>query len=284
VQSLLTKLNRLEKLQRFRWQTNQQAALARLTNPAILARLRADPARLLTSAGLVPDKWQKSVLRSSAAHVLLLCSRQAGKSTVAAALALRSALLTPRALVLLLSPTLRQSGELFRDKVLALWGALGSPLRIRKPTQLELALSNGSRIVSLPESEEGIRGFSGVNLLIIDEASRVSDALYRAVRPMLAVSRGRLVGLSTPFGKRGFFYEAWAGPAAWERVSITADQVPRITSEFLQEERLALGERWYRQEYHCSFEDAVGAVFSQADIDAAFVADVPPLFGKQTPP
>jgi hypothetical protein len=249
----------------------------RATCPA-LDQLRADPARLLVDAGLTPDPWQTEFLRSDAARMLLLCHRQAGKSTVAAAKALGAALFEPRALVLLLSPTLRQSGELFRDKVLPLWRALGSPLHLRKPTQLELALSNGSRIVSLPENEEGIRGFSGVRLLIIDEASRVSDNLYRAVRPMLATSRGRLICLSTPFGKRGFFYDAWVGNARWERVRITADQCPRITPEFLTEERLALGERWYRQEYGCSFEDAVDVVFSQADIDAALTDEVLPLW------
>jgi hypothetical protein len=187
-------------------------------------------------------------------------------------------LLEGPALVLLLSPTLRQSGELFRQKLLPLWRKLGRPLFFRKPTQLELELSNGSRIVSLPESEEGIRGYSAVNLLVIDEASRVSDSLYHAVRPMLAVSRGRLMALTTPFGKRGWFFEEWIGPRAWNRVKITAEQCSRISPEFLAEERQALGDRWYSQEYLVSFEDVVGAVFRQEDIDAMLCDDVEPLY------
>src|SRR6185369_6360406 len=98
-----------------------------------------------------------------------------------------------------------------------------------------------SRIIALPENERTIRGYSGAALLVVDEASRVSDALYASVRPMLAVSRGRLVVLSTPFGKRGFFFEEWSSDRAWERIRITADQCPRISPEFLEEERLALG-------------------------------------------
>ncbi len=212
----------------------------------------------------------------------MLCSRQSGKSLTAAALALKDALLVPGSLVLLLSPTLRQSGELFRSKVLPLYRALACPVPpLRKPTQLTLELANGSRIVSLPESEEGIRGFSSVRRLIVDEASRVSDALYLAVRPMLAVSRGSLVCLSTPFGRRGWFHDEWTGPRAWERVRATADICPRITPEFLEEELLALGERWFRQEYHCSFEDAIDAVFSGADIERAFDSLAQPLFGGQ---
>jgi hypothetical protein len=247
-----------------------------LGNP-LLARLRADPARILADARMEPDPWQADLLRSRAARMLLLCSRQSGKSQVAAALALQAALLDPPALVLLLSPTQRQSGELFRDKVKRLYNALGRPVATVQESALTMELANGSRIVSLPGDEETVRGYSGVRLLVIDEASRVDDALYHSVRPMLATSRGRLVCLSTPFGRRGFFHEAWAGAEPWKRVKITADQCPRITVEFLAEERRCIGERWFRQEYGCEFLTAVGAVFSGDDIDRAFVNDVQPL-------
>src|SRR5262245_23342455 len=197
-----------------------------------------------------PDPWQTSLLRcgSPRLRLLMLASRQVGKSQTAAALALRMALLEPPALVLLLSPTLRQSGELFRDKVLRLYNALGRPVPTLQESALSMGLANGSRIVSLPGDEKNIRGYSGVSLLIVDEAARVDDALYYAVRPMLAVSKGRMVCLSTPFGKRGWFFEAWTGPDSWDRYRIVADECPRITPHFLAEERRALGPRWFAQE------------------------------------
>jgi hypothetical protein len=209
--------------------------------------------------------------------MLLLCSRQGGKSVVAAALALVTALTRAPALILLLSPTLRQSGELFREKLLPLWYAMGSPMMRTKPTALELKLANGSRIVSLPESEEGIRGFSSVALLVIDEASRVGDDLYRAVRPMLAVSHGRLIALSTPFGQRGWFFDEWSGNNTWARIRITANQVPRIDADFLEEERKTLGERWYQQEYFCQFSEMAGSMFSPADVERSLTDDFDPL-------
>jgi hypothetical protein len=208
------------------------------------------------------------------------CSRQSGKSQTAAALALRAALLEPGSLTLLLSPTLRQSGELFKDKVKRLYNLLGRPVPTKQESALTIELVNGSRIVSLPGDEGTIRGYSGVTLLVIGEASRVVDDLYRSVRPMLSVSRGRLVALSTPWGKRGWFYEEWTGSAEWDRVQITADQCPRITADFLSEERQALGERYLRQEYQCSFEDVIDAVFSEEDIAAAADGAPPPLFGS----
>jgi Terminase large subunit, T4likevirus-type, N-terminal len=237
----------------------------------------------MTATGLQPDPWQTTLLLSTSDRLLLLCSRQAGKSLSAAALALLLALRQPPALILLLSPTLRQSGELFRHKVLPLYAPWRRHVPPARETQLTLELANGSRIISLPDNEEGIRTYSSVALLVIDEAARVSEDLYRAVRPMLAVSRGRLIALSTPYGKRGWFYDEWQSKRPWERVRITADQCPRIPPEFLAEERAAMGDRWYRQEYLCSFEETVDAVFSQADIDRALCDDVQPLFGWKRP-
>jgi phage terminase large subunit-like protein len=266
-QGLVRKLRWLEALA----QKRQQLA------HRMLERLQEEPARFLTAAGMKPDPWQERLLRSTAARLLLLCSRQAGKSTLAAALALQTALLQPHSPVLVLSPSLRQSGELFR-KVLDLFNALGRPVAVTAESALRLEMANGSRIVSLPGDEATVRGFSGVALLLIDEAAHVADALYCAVRPMLAVSQGRLVALSTPFGKRGWFHDEWYGNGEWERVKVTAEECPRIAAEFLAEERRALGERWYRQEYLCSFEDTIDAVFAYADIQAALSDSVKPLF------
>src|SRR5262249_19679539 len=151
-------------------------------------------------------------------------------------------------------------------------------MRVTAASALRLELANGSRIVALPGDEQHIRGYAAVSLLVIDEAARVADALYYAVRPMLAVSQGRLVALSTPFGKRGWFHAAWTGAGDWERVQVTARECPRITAAFLADERQALGPRWYRQEYECSFEDASDAVFAWDDIQAALADDVPPLW------
>src|SRR5687767_8214467 len=94
----------------------------------VLDGLRADPPSVMTDAGFCPDPWQVGLLRSNAARTLLLCSRQAGKSLTAAALVVRTFCLEPYSLVLILSPTLRQSGEILRDKVLALYDRLGQPV------------------------------------------------------------------------------------------------------------------------------------------------------------
>jgi len=212
-------------------------ALATLLDPP--PRLTAEA--LMVAAGMTPDPWQRSVLTSEG-NQLLLCSRQAGKSTVTAALALRVAMANDASLVLLLSPSQRQSGELHRKVSAFLAAQPAGTVQVARETALTLTLANNSRIVALPGSEETVRGFSGVSLLVIDEAARVDDILYRSLRPMLAVSGGRLVAMTTPWGRRGWFYDEWThGGDVWHRTSVAAEDCPRISAEFLAEERRSLG-------------------------------------------
>jgi hypothetical protein len=213
--------------------------------------------------------------------VLLNCSRQSGKSTMAAILALHQALSQALSLVLILAPAERQAKELF-SKVAEAYRTLGHSEAIPAESyrKLGMELANGSRIEALPGTEKTVRGFSGVDLLIVDEAARVADELYFAVRPMLAVSGGRLLMLSTPFGKRGVFHHEWTEGQGWERYTVTAEECPRIPAAFLTEEREALGEWWYAQEYECRFMEAVDSVFTSELIQAALSDEVEPLFGE----
>ena len=233
-----------------------------------------DPVRLMRQAVAEPDAWQRDLLRSAARQVILLCSRQSGKSTVTSILAVHQALFSPGSLTLIVSPSLRQSGELYA-KVRAV--LRDTPTTQETATTLRLA--NGSRVVSLPGSEKTIRGYSAPDLVIEDEASRVDDETHQSLRPMLAVSGGKLVLLSTPFGRRGHFFEVWEeGGPAWKRVTITAHDVPRIDPVWLEQERLAIGDFWFAQEYLCEFREAVDSVFRFEDIRAALDPRVTPLF------
>lgn len=225
-----------------------------------------DPVQLALVADVEPDAWQSRLLRSQSPRLLLNCSRQVGKSTTTAILSDHTAFYEPGSLILLLSPSLRQSQELFR-KCLDVYRALGRPVPALAENALSLELENNSRIISLPGKEGTIRGMSGVRLLIIDEASRVPDALYMSVLPMLAVSGGRLVLLSSPFGTRGFFYEEWKRRKEWDYFEVPATECPRISPDFLENMRETMGEWWFDQEFMCKFKDAQMAAFRAEDID-----------------
>jgi hypothetical protein len=252
---------------------------------AELSRLatRLDPSLLLDDLGFQADPWQRAVLRSTADRLLLLCARQAGKSTASAALALHTALSEPGALILVVSPSLRQSSELYR-KIAGFYADLGRPIPAVQDSAVSLALANGSRVVSLPGSPATVRGFSGPRVIVADEAALIADEMFAAILPMLAVSRGRLVCLSTPMGARGFFHDQWEnGGPAWERHKATAYDCPRVGREWLQEQRAILGDRWWSQEFLCEFVEALGQVFPTDAVLAAFVSDRTPLFGPPAP-
>jgi len=218
--------------------------------------------------GFDPDEKQMAMLRGGKRGILN-CSRQWGKTSVAAAKAVHRAYAEAGSLILLLTPSGRQSGEFIR-KAAEFVRRLGIRVRGDGNNKSSIMLPNGSRIIGLPESAAKVRGFSNVSLLLFDEASRVRDETYRTMRPTLAATDGDLWLMSTPNGKRGFLYEEWAhGGPEWERILATGPDCPRLKKRFLDEER-AKSERSFRQEYLCEFVEREGAAFSQESIDAAF--------------
>jgi len=140
--------------------------------------------------------------------------------------------------------------------------------KIDRETKLSVRFKNGSRVLALPGSEKTIRGISAVTLFVEDEAARAPDDLYNSIRPMLAVSNGRLILMSTPFGKRGHFHHIWAEEQNWEKIEVKAEQCPRISPDFLQDERL--NNPWFEQEYHCAFVDTEHQIFNYDVVASAF--------------
>jgi Terminase large subunit, T4likevirus-type, N-terminal len=235
-----------------------------------------DPVILARDCGINPDPVQAKILTSNASRLLLNCSRQWGKSTTAALIALHTALYAAPAMIVLISPSQPQSTELFK-KIHGFWSKLAGVPKADQETLTKMQLANGSRIVSLPGSEKTTRGYSAARLVVMDEASRVPDELLAVVRPMLATTRGRFIAMSTPAGKRGWFYEAWERGEGWERVRVEAKDCPRISADFLKEEMSALGPMQFSQEYECQFIDNETSVFNSGLVEAALTDDFEPF-------
>ena len=221
-----------------------------------------------TRLGMTLESKQAEILRVDGRRVIFNCSRQWGKSTVAAVKAVHRAYTRPNTLVLIASPGERQSLGMVR-KAAEMVRALGLDVRGDGGKDPSILLPNGSRIVGLPEAEEKVRGFSA-SLLLIDEASRMSDEMYHALRPMLAVADGDLWMMSTPNGKKGFFYETWAyGGEDWQRISVPVTESCRISERFIEEERAVMGPVKFEQEYMCSFVDLGDEMFGRDLVERA---------------
>jgi len=251
---------------------NPYRQLAHSLDPGLFAK---------EALGFDADDWQKALLRTNERQVILNNSRQSGKSVVCAIKGLHRGIFSPESLVLLVSPSLRQSKELF-GKVTGFLKSLQPAQILEEDNRLSCTLENGSRICSLPGDPKNIRGFSAPAMILEDEAAWVSDELFGAIKPMLAVSRGQLILMSTPFGRRGHFFDTWqSGGDAWQRISVPATDCPRITAEFLQQERVAMSEWRFRQEYMCEFVETIDQIFSYDVIRAAFDPAVKPLFSSE---
>jgi hypothetical protein len=220
--------------------------------------------------GHEPMAHQVTYLESSG-HLLVRKGRQVGMTEAAAGLAIHVARATPGSLAAVISPSLRQSTEVATRARLGLW-ELGE--RLVQDSASLLRLANGSRILSLPGSARGVRGYAA-QLVVVDEAAWVDDETFVAARALVAATGGRLIVQSTPgVAGVGFFYElATDTPPDWSTIVVRSDEARTITAEFLARERAELTENLYRQEYMAEFgSGAVGGVglFTVETIDRMF--------------
>ncbi|HYC19391.1 MAG TPA: phage terminase large subunit, partial [Candidatus Bathyarchaeia archaeon] len=248
----------------------------RTNNATSETRIPRDPVAFARLLSLEPDPWQRDLLTWTNERVILNCCRQSGKTTIVSVLALHHALIHPKSLVLIFSPSERQSKE-FLKKIEDYYSDLGSPGGSLANSASTLELTNRSRIVALPSSEATVRGFSAPSLVLVDEAAQIDEDLYYAVLPMLIVSHGRLILLSTPLGKRGIFWSAWEQQDGWKKVRVTGEQCPRIADDDLDKAREEMGEVRFAQEYLCEFVQAEGTIFKEEWIQYFDTAKAPDM-------
>jgi len=247
-------------------QTDIAQALAHAIDGALWAR---------DVLGIELDDWQQDIIRAHGGQ-LVLCSRQSGKSHSVAIRALHDLMYRANAMIVAASPSEDQSKELFR-RLTGFYDRVLSAPRATTRNTTELELETGARCCAVPGSERTIRSKSAVTLLIIDEASRIEDSLISAVTPMLATTDGDLIALTTPFGRRGWFYEQWRDGEGYQRTKKTALDCPRISPAFLDKERKRLGPLLFAQEYMCEFIDPGSSAFSSELIDACLSRNFEPF-------
>ena len=244
---------------------------------AVAAAPTRSPLALAAELGIALDPWQRDALATDR-DALLLVTRQGGKGLVASLLALAALVGDAGSTTVIVSRSDRQSKRLLRRTKRYYRSLAGVPPAV-VDSQYVLELRTGSELLALPGSEETIRGIEAVDLLIVDEAALVPDDLFAAVYPMLATTARRCVAMTTPRGKRGWFWREWSeGGEAWHRARVTAEQVPhRIKPEWLARTRARLGDWMFRQEFLVEFLDDEAQLYATDLVMGALSADVAPL-------
>lgn len=252
--------------------TIQTSELAR----TMLAGYPMSRIELARRVGFEPGGWQVDALQSEASRTLFNCTRQGGKSSVCAILALHNALYSPGSATLIIAEAERQSKNLLKT-IRSFYSTLhiGGP-RPPYESRTELELPSGSFIVALPGTGGASRSYAAVSLLIVDEAARVETEAVDAATPTQSTVEGaRIVALSSPYGKRGVFYDWWArGGDEWQRYTAMWHECPWISEEFIEHERERMSEAMFAQEYLCEFRETEESAFSYGDIERAFEKEV----------
>jgi len=215
------------------------------------------------------DKWQTAVLNEDKKNITIRAGRQVGKSTIIGLKVFFYAQEYEGKTILVVAASQRQSGLLF-EKIKSFFVEFAPDLIQEEPTLTRLILKNGCRIYSLPAGRSGytIRGFS-IDLLIADEAAYIAEPVWIALIPMLAVTKGKLILLSTPFGRGGYFFDSF-GDIDFKQFHLSSEDCPRIPKEFLNKEKTRMTRNEYAQEYLGEFMEEFNQLFPTILIKKCF--------------
>lgn len=229
------------------------------------------------------DPWQKEVLATKG-NICIRTGRQVGKSTVVSVKAAEYAAKNKNKTILVIASVERQASLLFEKIMDVLFTKYKSYIKTGKdkPTKHKVHLTNGSVIHCLPTglSGHGIRGYT-VDLLIADEAAFIPEDVWTAVTPMLAVTKGTIILLSTPFGRGGYFYRCFQDKR-FTPFHVSSEECPRADEAFLESERERMTKLQYAQEYLGEFIDELRQFFPNDVIKKCMVLErglTSPSFG-----
>lgn len=247
------------------------------------AECRLELARLIW--GWKAHPTQREWLLCDAETKVASCGRRWGKTEAAAVDAITFALARPGSTQIVVAPTYDQSRLIFGTvERLALASGVTRPRsKITRTPYPKIALA-GSIIMARTADEDGrnLRGHAA-DRVIVDEAAYVRDSVVtEVIAPMLADRNGRLVMISTPFGKN-HFYRAFLrgrhapgagtpGKALYASFSFPSWENPHISREYIERQRAEISPRQFSVEYEAQFVDDSSCVFSWDDIQAAVEA------------
>ncbi len=213
-----------------------------------------------------PWSYETALLRDNQLKVRVVRkSRQVGITTTIAHEAVWKAF-TSRRVILIVSPSQRQSW-IVMSKIQAIVNSnprLTALVSLKNKNQMQL--KNGSVIAATPNNPDRIRGYTA-NDIYLDEAAHFlnDEPVMRAIKPMLIATQGTFTIVSTPFGKRGLFWDQYriATEEQATRDDVRAYDLypstisPLITKERMEQEQLNLTEPEFQQEYLGEFIEQV---------------------------
>lgn len=234
------------------------------------------------------DDWQKEYINTDPnKDCFLLCGRQVGKTTAMSIKAVELCVnhFKKGEYVLIASITEKQAYHMLTKALTYAEEKYYRHIKTGKdrPTMHKILFKNGTGILcyAAGETGEGLRGFT-IKKQMIDEGSRMSEEFYIAIMPQLSVVNGSMDIASTPYGKLHpdgkpkFFYKCSNNPL-FKKFYVSAEDCPRHSKDFLEQQRASMSELGYAQEYLAIFTDELKRLFSDELIERACVLYKEPI-------
>ena len=233
-----------------------------------------------------PEPKQIEVLDSTSKYLILCCNRQWGKTTTIAIKALHHALQSPDQTIVILSRTKAQAAILIQRAGI-FTARLNTKFRRVLGFPYSIQLPNGSNIIAVAHSGDTSVG-NTANVLIVDEAALVQDAVYWSVSASVSRTHGKIWIMSTPRRQAGFFYNIWHDETPkWHRIFSDVNDCPAIDQEYLEMQKASDLIR-YRQDFLCEFIQPADRLLDRETIQRMFRTDIdqwqfPPIFHDHIP-
>ena len=244
------------------------------TDDLDLQRLVEEPSYFVEKIiGVQPFSYQKGFMDEDHDRKQFVAGRQVGKSRTCAWIALHKAITREGAMVLITAKSRRQATELFNQikEELRIAESNNSltetDFGITRDTRTEINFDNGSRIKVVPIGNDGsnIRTYSA-DVIIVDEAAFIDEQVFQEVlTPMLAVTDGDFVIISTPYGKQGFFWKK-KNDDDWYTQQVSSWDNPKIDDDFIDKQREQLTSLQFKQEIRGEFDEETNSAFPSRDV------------------
>lgn len=239
-----------------------------------------------------PHPKQACIMQDPTRFRVVAAGRRFGKTEMACHELTEYAISVPDSTVWWVAPRYEDANELGYDNVKEILpqGVIENTSK-RFPRRIHLV--NGTTIsFRSSDREDSLRG-RGVNYGVVDEAGSIPNhSWYDELRPAFTDTLGHALIIGTPKG-RNWFHDVWVRGEdathhpdynAWHA---TTYENPYVPDSEVEEQRHAMPERAFRQEYLAEFLDDAGGVFRDVRSNIATTPSGDPM-GKdafmQDPP
>jgi len=209
-------------------------------------------------------KAQHKVSQSKARFRVLISGRRFGKTHLAITEMMKYAA-KPLQNIWYVAPTFKMAKEICWSNLKTMLHAFNWIEEINE-TNLTIKVKKSNSIICLKSADQpdALRG-SGINFLILDEFADIDKRTwFEVLRASIADTLGDVLMCGTPRGFGNWSYEMYLkgkDDKEWESFQYTTLQGGMVSKQELEQAKLDLDVRTFRQEFEGTFENYAGSVY-----------------------